>query len=104
MNQEFAKRNCVNDMQEQPPRNEPPYEEEDICILSQILNACGIVMIILGAIGAYKFSKVRLGYFEETDSSLVFLYIVGGVITALLFFSLAVIVDACDKYRSVHKN
>lgn len=74
-----------------------------MCALSVVFVIVGIVTIILGFICASNFTKDYSGYFVRTNNALVVLYIAGGFLAGLFNFALAVIVDACDKYRKAHK-
>lgn len=72
-------KNYVNGVYIEPAGDRP--KGSGYCALSVALIFVGIVTIILGFVSADV------------------IYIVGGVLSGMLNFALAVIVDACQKYR-----
>lgn len=74
-------------------------QESDLCALSKVLVIVGILAIVLGCVCAITLSEDSSRYFSHTNWGLVVLYIAGGVLSGIFNFALAVIVDACQKYR-----
>lgn len=71
-----------------PRRNQPDkHEQTSMCALSRILICMGAVEIFIGIICASEISVI---------------YLVCGIVSAVFSFALAVIVDACQKYRQSH--
>lgn len=88
----------------QPPSNLTVRPDNDgMCALSVVFVIVGIASIILGFVCAEQFTKDYSGYWVRTNHALVVLYIAGGILAGLSNFALAVIVDACQKYRKAHK-
>lgn len=100
MSQEFDGRHGTP----QPSSNKTVRPDNgSMCALSVIINVVGVTAIILGFICAANFTKDYSGYWPRTNYALVVLYIAGGILSGIFSFALAVIVDACDKYRKSHK-
>ena len=72
--------------------------KRESCELSKTLYVFGVIAIIAGVVCATSFTEDHSGYHAETNMALVAMYIAGGMVTGLGFFSLSVIVDACKKY------
>lgn len=68
-----------------------------MCALSVIINIVGGIAILAGL-----FLGLSAGEHYDTRP-LVPIYIAGGFLSGIFNFALAVIVDACDKYRKNHK-
>lgn len=89
-------------------RTTPPTDSVDdnpfrgMCALSAVFVIVGIASILLGFVCASNFTKDYSGFFSRTNHALVVLYIASGILTGLFNFALAVIVDACQKYRKAH--
>lgn len=104
MSQEIDKRTVTPQMQRglapSPSQITVRPDSGSMCALSVVFVIVGIASIILGLVCATNFTKVYHHYYSETNTALVVLYIAGGVLTGLFNFALAVIVDACQKYRN----
>lgn len=94
MSQEIDKR---QGMPQTPPEMVVKPDNGGMCGLSQFISIIGIAAIIAG---------VCLGV-KALDSysmqGLAPVYIAGGILSGFFNFALAVIVDACQKYRDAHK-
>lgn len=64
----------------------PPVKTDDrgMCVLSRIIISIGAIEMIVGGLCAIGMSV---------------LYLVCGIVSGIFSFALAVIVDACQKYR-----
>ncbi len=93
-NEEFG---GTHDVPSAPNAGHP--QESDLCTLSKVLVYVGILAIVLGCVCAITLSEDSSRYFSHTNWGLVVLYIAGGVLSGIFNFALAVIVDACQKYR-----
>lgn len=82
--------------QSQPPSNKS--KDFDICVLSIIFLVIGVIAITGGIINGL----LSLGSYRTEDFAPF--YFVGGILIGMFYFALAVIVDACQKYRKNHKN
>lgn len=81
--------------------NRPPYKGGDksasMCALSVVLVIVGGISIFAGLIAGLVAAQ------SYSTESMTWVYIIGGLLSGLFDFALAVIVDACQKYRKAHK-
>ena len=75
-----------------------------MCFLSWCFIVLGLGSIAFGIFGATKLSTDYSRYYASTNETAVILYLAGGLMSAMFNFALAVIVDACQKYRKKHIN
>lgn len=85
-----------------PPVLPTMDEDPQMCGLSKVLVCVGILAIVIGCICAACFTTDYSGYYSRTNSALVILYLAGGVLSGIFSFAMAIIVDACQKYRQSH--
>lgn len=78
-----------------------------MCALSVVFVIVGIVAIIVGGLvglATYEtYDKYGYGIVMERSYATLWLCIFCGIIVGILNFAMAVIVDACQKYRKAHK-
>lgn len=92
--------NQINDSKEKTQVSNP--NGITMCGLAILFRIFGVACIVLGLICAKSFTEEYSGYYWHTNYALVVIYIAGGLITGMFNFALAIIVDACDKYRKAH--
>lgn len=90
--------NQINDSNVTPK----PKGTESLCGLAILFRIIGVASIILGLICAGNFTTDYSGYFSHTNYALVVAYITGGFLMGMFNFALAIIVDACQRYRKAH--
>lgn len=73
-------------------------KQDRFCALANGLKALSVISILAGFICAFSLSKDYSEYIPRTNYVAFFNYIFGGILCALLMWSLSYIVDACDKY------
>lgn len=84
-------------------RNENIGQDIGMCSLSIVFIIFGIISIVGGIICAMNLTKERYGYmdmFTRINYGMVALYIFGGILIGLYNIALAIIIDACQKYRN----
>lgn len=90
----------------QPPSN-LTVKTDTTHWLSVVFNILGAISIIVGiGIGLATYStydSYGYGILMHRNYALLWFCIFAGVLNAFGCFALAVIVDACDKYRKTHK-
>lgn len=70
-----------------------PKTDGGMCVLSVVFVIVGAITIVAGLICGINAAN------SYSTRDFTPFYIAGGIFTGLLDFALAVIVDACDKYR-----
>lgn len=85
-----------------PPPLPHQSHDDGMCGLSKVLVCVGILAIVLGCVCAAAFTDDYSGYRIETNGALVVMYLAGGFISGIFSFAMAIIVDACQKYRMKH--
>ncbi|WP_347294079.1 hypothetical protein [uncultured Duncaniella sp.] len=78
--------------------------KSNMCFLSILLVILGIASIICGFVCSESFTYKFNGYYATINRELVVIYIASGITFGFFNFALAVIVDACQKYRKSHKD
>lgn len=88
----------------------PPLQtqerERKICALSVILIILGAIVMLAGFYAGANYVDYPMmgnyGVIWRTNNALRFGFISGGIVMGMFSFALAVIVDACQKYRMTH--
>ena len=75
-------------------------QQETISGLAAVLRIVAVISVIAGAICAYNFGDTYNGFWHERNAVVTTLWVAGGIMNALLWWALSIIVEACNKYLS----
>lgn len=75
-------------------------QQETISFLAAVLRIVAVISVIAGAICAYNFGDTYNGFWHERNAVVTTLWVAGGIMNALLWWALSIIVEACNKYLS----
>ena len=75
-------------------------QQETILGLAAVLRIVAVISVIAGAICAYNFGDTYNGFWHERNAVVTTLWVAGGIMNALLWWALSIIVEACNKYLS----
>lgn len=75
-------------------------QQETISGLAAVLRIIAVISVIAGAICAYNFGDTFNGFWHERNAVVTTLWVAGGIMNALLWWALSIIVEACNKYLS----
>lgn len=81
-------------------------QERKMCVLSVILIILGVIVMLAGFYAGANYVDYPMmgnyGVIWRTNNALRFGFIFGGIVMGMFSFAMAVIVDACQKYRMTH--
>lgn len=65
-----------------------------------LLKFLAILCIVVGIVAAVNFGTEFNGFWRERNTVVTTLWVAGGIMNALLWWALSIIVEACNKYLS----
>lgn len=65
-----------------------------------LLKFLAILCIVVGIVAAVNFGDTYNGFWRERNAVVTTLWVAGGIMNALLWWALSIIVEACNKYLS----
>lgn len=78
-------------------------QQETISGLAAVLRIVAVISVIAGAICAYNFGTEFNGFWRERNAVVTTLWVAGGIMNALLWWALSIIVEACQHYIKNNK-
>lgn len=85
---------------EQIPNGTPQQPKRGMCVLSVTIIIVGIILALVAISNAKELATDRSGYLPSVDYTLMKAIVVASLLNCLGSIALAVIVDACNKYRN----